>query len=338
MKKSTIIIAEAGVNHNGDINLAKKLIDIAADAGADYVKFQTFRTEKLVSTIAKKADYQQDNTGSVSQFDMLKKLELSVAQHYDLISYCEQKNIRFLSTAFDLDSIDLLNSLGINLFKIPSGEITNLPYLKKIGSLSKDVIVSTGMCIMSEIEDAVNVLIKAGTLRERISILHCTTDYPTGMNDVNLNAMLSIKNQLDFPIGYSDHTLGIEVPIAAVAMGAVIIEKHFTLDKTLPGPDHKASLEPAELKAMVNAIRNIEKAMGSGEKQPSETEKKNRLAARKSIHLVKKVEKNHIITEQDLIMKRPGDGISPMLMEQVLGKKLISDFESEHKLEWGNMA
>lgn len=332
-----LIIAEAGVNHNGNMVMAKQLIDAAADAGADYVKFQTFKTEKLVSVLAKKAEYQTQNTNSDSQFDMLKKLELSVEQHHELIAYCKQKNIKFLSTAFDLESIDLLNSLNIQLFKIPSGEITNLPYLEKIGFLNKDVIISTGMCVMSEIEDALEVLIKAGTDKKNISVLHCTTDYPTAMEDVNLRAMLNIQKQLGVPIGYSDHTLGIEIPIAAVAMGATIIEKHFTLDKTLPGPDHRASLEPNELKAMVTAIRNIEKALGSPEKQPSDTEKKNMLVARKSIHLSKNLQKDHILSETDLIMKRPGDGISPMLIKNVIGKKLNSNFEIEHKLMWEDM-
>ncbi len=339
--KKILIIAEAGVNHNGSIAMAKQLIDAAANAGVDYVKFQTFQTEKLVSALAKKADYQQKNMNDISndsQFEMLKKLELSVEQHNELIKYCQLKNIQFLSTAFDLESIDLLNELGINLFKIPSGEITNLPYLKKIGALKKQVIISTGMCVMSEIEDAINVLIKFGTPKENISVLHCTTDYPTAMKDVNLNAMLSIQKYFNLPVGYSDHTLGVEVPIAAVAMGAVIIEKHFTLDKTLPGPDHKASLEPDELRVMVKSIRNIEKALGAAQKIPSEVEAKNRLVARKSIHLAKNLVKSHIITEADLIMKRPGDGISPMLMEQVIGKKLNADFEIEHKLIWEDLA
>lgn len=338
--KHVLIIAEAGVNHNGDINLAKKLIDVAAEAGVDYVKFQTFKTENLVSARAKKADYQKANLkddSSDSQFDMLKKLELTIENHHELIAYCKLKNIRFLSTAFDLESIDLLNTLGIDLFKVPSGEITNLPYLKKIGAFNKQVIVSTGMCIMSEIEDAITVLIQSGTDRGKISVLHCTTDYPTAMEDVNLNAMLSIHKQLNIPIGYSDHTLGIEVPIAAVAMGAVIIEKHFTLDKLLPGPDHKASLEPNELIAMVKAIRHIEKALGASEKKPSEAEHKNRLIARKSIHLAKSLSKNHILSECDLIMKRPGDGISPMLMERVVGKKLKDNFEFEHKLNFDDL-
>ncbi len=338
--QKVLIIAEAGVNHNGNMEMAKQLIDVAVDAGVDYVKFQTFKTEKLVSASAKKAEYQQKNMNDVSsdsQFDMLKKLELSEAQHHELIAYCKQRKICFLSTAFDLESIDLLNSLGIDLFKIPSGEITNLPYIKKIGALNKQVIVSTGMCVMQEIADTINELIKAGTAKEKISVLHCTTDYPTAMQDVNLNAMLSIKKQLNVPVGYSDHTLGIEVPVAAVAMGAVIIEKHFTLDKTLPGPDHKASLEPNELKAMVKAIRNIEQALGWANKQPSETEKKNRLVARKSIHLVKSLFKNHLLTESDLIMKRPGDGISPMKMAEVIGKKIKTDLETEHKLIWEDL-
>jgi N-acetylneuraminate synthase len=338
--QKVLIIAEAGVNHNGNMQMAQQLIAAAAEAGADYVKFQTFKTEKLVSRDAKKASYQQKNmpaAESDSQYDMLKKLELNVAQHHELITFCKQKNIRFLSTAFDLESVDLLHSLGIELFKIPSGEITNLPYLKKIGALNKQVIVSTGMCVMNEITDAVNELVKAGTAKEKISVLHCTTDYPTAMQDVNLNAMLSIQKQLNVPIGYSDHTLGIEVAIAAVAMGATIIEKHFTLDKTLPGPDHKASLEPAELKAMISAIRNIEKALGSFDKQPSETEKKNMLVARKSIHLAKSFAKGHVLTASDLIMKRPGDGISPMMIEKIIGKKLNAGFETDYKLMWGDV-
>jgi N-acetylneuraminate synthase len=334
-----LIIAEAGVNHNGDMEMARRLVDAAAAAGADYVKFQTFKTEKLVSKEAKQAEYQKKNTGSGSdsQFAMLKKLELSVEQHHELIAYCQKKNIQFLSTAFDLDSIDLLNSLGIELFKIPSGEITNLPYLKKIGTLKKSVIISTGMCVMEEIVAAVNELVKAGTSREKISVLHCTTDYPTAMQDVNLRAMVAIHEKLNLPVGYSDHTMGIEVPVAAVAMGATIIEKHFTLDRNLPGPDHKASLEPNELKAMVNAIQNVELALGSSFKQPTETEKRNMLVARKSIHLATDLPKGHTLTEKDLVMKRPGDGISPMKMESVVGKKLKFDLPAESKLSWGEV-
>jgi len=338
--KHVLIIAEAGVNHNGDLAMAKQLIDAAADAGADYVKFQTFKTEKLVSPEAKRAEYQQRNMkedGDVSQFAMLKKLELSEANHHELIAYCREKNIRFLSTAFDLDSLDFLHSLGMDLFKIPSGEITNLPYLQKIGNMNTRVIVSTGMCVMDEISDALNVLEASGTKRENISVLHCTTDYPTAMQDVNLNAMLQIAEELHVPVGYSDHTLGIEVPVAAVAMGAQIIEKHFTLDKGLPGPDHKASLEPLELKAMITAIRNIEKAMGSGEKKPTEAEKKNMLLGRKSIHIAKDLLAEHTLRAEDFEMKRPGDGISPMRLNDVLGKKIAHDLTYNHKLSWEDM-
>jgi N,N'-diacetyllegionaminate synthase len=338
--KHVLIIAEAGVNHNGDLAMAKQLIDAAADAGADYVKFQTFKTEKLVSPEAKRAEYQQRNMkedGDVSQFAMLKKLELSEANHHELIAYCREKNILFLSTAFDLDSLDFLHSLGMDLFKIPSGEITNLPYLQKIGKMNTRVIVSTGMCVMDEISDALNVLEASGTKRENISVLHCTTDYPTAMQDVNLNAMLQIAHEFDVQVGYSDHTLGIEVPVAAVALGAQIIEKHFTLDKTLPGPDHKASLEPFELKAMISAIRNIEKAMGSGEKKPTEAEKKNMLLGRKSIHIAKDLLAEHTLRAEDFEMKRPGDGISPMRLNDVLGKKIAHDLTYNHKLSWEDM-
>lgn len=338
--KHVLIIAEAGVNHNGDMALAKQLIDAASESGADYVKFQTFKTENLVSKEAKKAEYQKQNTkdgADGSQYNMLKKLELSIENHHELIDYCKYKNIQFLSTAFDLDSIDLLKSLGINLFKIPSGEITNLPYLQKIGEMNTQVIVSTGMCVMQDVEAAINELVKSGTNRNNISVLHCTTDYPTAMKDVNLKAMLSIQSQLNLPVGYSDHTLGIEVPIAAVAMGACIIEKHFTLDKSLPGPDHKASLEPKELAAMVKAIRNIEQAIGSETKEPTETERHNILIARKSIHLSQSLEKGHILTSDDLVMKRPGDGISPMKMNEVLGKKIASNLLQEHKLNWEDL-
>jgi N,N'-diacetyllegionaminate synthase len=336
----TVIIAEAGVNHNGDINNALKLIDVAADCGADYIKFQTFKTEKLVSKEAQQAEYQQRNLGSsdnASQYDMLKKLELSEANHHILIERCKEKNIKFLSTAFDLDSLDFLHRLGLDLFKIPSGEITNLPYLKKIGKMNTRVVVSTGMCVMEEIAEALSVLQSAGTSKGNITVLHCTTDYPTAMCDVNLNAMLRIASELDVAIGYSDHTLGIEVPVAAVALGAEIIEKHFTLDKSLPGPDHKASLEPDELKAMVKAIRNIEVAMGSAEKKPTEAEKKNMLLGRKSIHLSHDLPLNHTITVSDIEMKRPGDGISPMRMEQVLGKKTTRALAYNHKLSWEDL-
>lgn len=320
-----IIIAEAGVNHNGDINLAKKLIDVAVDAGVDYVKFQTFIAESLVSKSAKKADYQIENTQNATenQLQMLKKLELSHEQHVELIAYCRQKNISFFSTAFDLESLIYLKELGLSMVKIPSGEITNLPYLRKAAELFSKVIISTGMSTLKDIENALNVFISAGIKREAIYILHCNTEYPTPMKDVNLLAMLEIKNKFNVEIGYSDHTLGIEVPIAAVALGAKVIEKHFTLDRSLPGPDHVASLEPDELKSMVEAIRNIELAIsGNGIKEPSESEMNNIAIARKSIHIANDLSQGHIISESDLIALRPGDGISPMTWESIIGKKL----------------
>ncbi|MCE3229923.1 MAG: legI [Bacteroidetes bacterium] len=339
--RPTLIIAEAGVNHNGDISLAKKLIDVAAEAGADYVKFQTFKTEKIVTPAAKKADYQiqnMNNNESESQFSMLKKLELSVDAHHELIAYCEQKNIRFLSTAFDLESVDFLKSLGLELFKIPSGEITNLPYLQKIGAFNTKVVVSTGMCVAEEIGEAIIALEKAGTNRNNITLLHCTTDYPTNMKDVNLKAMQTIGKLFNLPVGYSDHTLGIEVPIAAVALGAQIIEKHFTLDKKMDGPDHKASLEPHELKAMVKGIRNIEVAMSAaGAKVPTENENKNKLVARKSIHVSKDLKSGEIITEKCLIALRPGDGISPMEWYNVIGKKTTREIEAGTKITWEDL-
>lgn len=332
-----IIIAEAGVNHNGDIELAKKLIDSAVDAGVDYVKFQTFKADKLVSRDAKKASYQTKNIndGDDSQYNMLKKLELSHDNHLELMNYCDSKKIKFFSTAFDVEGVQYLNDLGLDFFKIPSGEITNYPYLKAIALLGKPVIMSTGMCTDLDIKNAFEVLIKFGLSKDKISILHCNTEYPTPMQDVNLMAMLAIQKQFDVNVGYSDHTLGLEVPIAAVALGAKIIEKHFTLDRTLPGPDHVASLEPDELKAMVLAIRNIEKAIsGNGIKVPSESESKNITIARKSIHSNKNLNKGDTITEADIVSLRPGDGISPMDWEQVIGKKLVADKTSFHKLSY----
>ena len=308
------IIAEAGVNHNGSIELAKKLIDVAVNAGVDAVKFQTFKAENLVSKNAQKADYQKKNMNDTddSQLNMLKKLELDVNTHKELISYCNSKNIMFLSTPFDHDSIELLNGLGLEIFKVPSGEITNLPYLRHIGKLNKQVILSTGMADIGEIEDALDVLIDAGTQKENITILHANTMYPTPMEDVNLKAMITIGNTFDCKYGYSDHTLGIEVDIAAVAMGASCIEKHFTLDKTMEGPDHKASLEPQELKAMVEAIRNIELALGSSIKKPSKSETPNIQVARKSIVANCDIKKGETFTENNLTIKRPGNGINPM--------------------------
>jgi N,N'-diacetyllegionaminate synthase len=335
-----IIIAEAGVNHNGDIQIAKKLIDAAVEAGVDYVKFQTFKADNLVSKSAKKAAYQSVNIndGDDSQYTMLKNLELSHENHLELMSYCSKRNINFFSTAFDVEGVKYLNDLGLSFFKIPSGEITNYPYLKAVALCKKSVIMSTGMCTEKDIENALEVLIKFGLSRKMISILHCNTEYPTPMKDVNLKAMLSIKEKFHTQIGYSDHTLGIEVPIAAVALGAKIIEKHFTLDRTLPGPDHVASLEPHELKEMVMAIRNIEFATsGDGEKVPSESETKNIAIARKSIHLNKNLPKGHILTDEDLIPLRPGDGISPMEWDKVIGKKLITDKIEFDKLSFSDI-
>ncbi len=336
MKNKTLIIAEAGVNHNGDINLAKQLIDVAAEAGADFVKFQTFKADKLVSKDAKKADYQAKNLndGDQSQYNMLKKLELSEEQHHELLQYSNSKGIKFLSTGFDEESVDFLDQLGIELFKIPSGEITNLPYLKHIAKKSKPVILSTGMATLSEIEAALSVIEEAA-LNADVTVLHCNTEYPTPMQDVNLKAMNTIGDAFKVKVGYSDHTLGIEVPIAAVALGALVIEKHFTTDRNLPGPDHKASLEPEELKAMVSAIRNIEKALaGTGKKKPSASEAKNRNIARKSIHVKKEIHSGEFFSLENLVMQRPGDGISPMDLPLVLGRKSTKDLPAGEKLNW----
>lgn len=331
MREKVLIIAEAGVNHNGEINLAKKLIDAAANAGVDYVKFQTFNSKKLVSKNAEKATYQKENTQneSESQLAMLQKLELSKEAHYELIDYCKSKNIKFLSTGFDLESIQFLNDLNIDLFKVPSGEITNLPYLRTIGGLEKPVIISTGMADMKEIEDALQVVLNYGTSLNNITILHCNTEYPTPMLDVNLKAMLSIKEKFNVAIGYSDHTLGIEIPIAAVALGAKVIEKHFTLDNTMEGPDHKASLNPIELKAMVDAIRNIEVALGNGIKEPSSSEMKNKDIARKSIIAKGEIFSGDVFTNENITIKRPGNGISPMKWDSVIGKKATRDYKED---------
>jgi N,N'-diacetyllegionaminate synthase len=319
---------------------AMKLIDFAAEAGADIVKFQTFKTENLVSRAAKKAEYQKQNMANDkddSQFNMLKRLELSHQDHLVLMEHCLKKNIQFLSTAFDMDSIDLLNELGMPLWKIPSGEITNLPYLEKIGTLGKEVILSSGMCTMQEIEDAIEVIVKAGTPKHKITVLHCNTQYPTPMQDVNLKAMLQIKEKTGVRIGYSDHTMGIEVPVAAVALGAEVIEKHFTLDKNMEGPDHKASLEPADLKLMVASIRNIEVALGEGIKAPSPSETKNMAIARKSIHLKHDLEAGYVLTANDLVMKRPGDGISPMKLHDITGKSLNTSLKADTLLKWEHL-
>ncbi|WP_103604597.1 N-acetylneuraminate synthase [Campylobacter concisus] len=324
------IIAEAGVNHNGDINLAKKLIDIAAKAGADAVKFQTFKATLNISKNAQKANYQKQNTDkNESQLDMIKKLELNENIHKELITYCKQKNITFLSTPFDSDSIKLLDELGLSTFKIPSGEITNLPYLRQIGGLNKKIILSTGMANLGEVESAIEVLIKSGTKHGNISLLHANTQYPTPMEDVNLKAMITLKNAFGLEVGYSDHTLGIEVDIAAVAMGAKIIEKHFTLDKSMPGPDHKASLEPDELVAMVRAIRNIELALGDGLKHFSKSESENIKIARKSIVAKCDIKKGEIFSEKNICVKRPGDGINPMRWDEVIGQISQKDYQQD---------
>ena len=333
--KHTLIIAEAGVNHNGSMELARKLIDVAADAGVDYVKFQTFKAENLVTKTAMQAEYQQRNMGNDdnSQYNMLKKLELSHEQHVELIGYCREKGVKFLSTAFDFESIDYLASLHLGLWKVPSGEITNYPYLKKIADYQEPVIISTGMSTMEEIQAAIKVLTDNGLRKEQISVLHCNTEYPTPMVDVNLSAMNEMCRQCGVVIGYSDHTQGIEVPIAAVAMGAEIIEKHFTLDRSLPGPDHKASLEPDELKAMVTAIRNIEQAIGTGHKTVSASERKNKAVARKSIVAARDIEKGELFTEENLTVKRPGSGINPMRWPEIIGKIAVRDFNEDELIE-----
>jgi N,N'-diacetyllegionaminate synthase len=324
---SVFIIAEAGVNHNGSVDLAKKLIEVAADSGVDAVKFQTFKAENLVVKNTQKADYQKQTTDALeSQFDMIKKLELDMETHKELIAYCQEKDIMFLSTPFDYESIDLLNDLGLQIFKIASGEITNLPYLRHIGSLSKKVVLSTGMSNLKEVGNALNVLINAGTSKDNITVLHANTMYPTPMEDVNLNAMLTIQKEFGVDIGYSDHTLGIEVDIAAVAMGASCIEKHFTLDKKMDGPDHKASLEPEELKAMVSAIRNIEKALGSSEKNPSQSETDNIDVVRKSIVASQSIKKGDRLSSKNITTKRPGTGISPMKWDEVIGTTSSQDY------------
>ncbi|ECZ6120527.1 N-acetylneuraminate synthase [Campylobacter jejuni] len=332
--KKILVIAEAGVNHNGDIDVAKRLIEVASEAGADYIKFQTFKTELCISKNAKKADYQLKTTDeNESQFDMVKKLELDIEKHKILLEYCKKNHIQFLSTAFDLDSIDLLVELGIDIFKIPSGEITNLPYLKKIASFNKNIILSTGMATLGEIEKTLNVLVENGTQREKITLLHCNTEYPTPIEDVNLKAMQTLKEAFKLSVGYSDHTLGITIPIAAVAMGASIIEKHFTLDKGMQGPDHLASLEPNELKSMIKSIRELEQAFGDGIKKPSKSESKNINIGRKSIVAICSIKKGEIFTEKNLGVKRPGIGISPMLWDEVIGKVAKKDFKIDELIE-----
>ncbi len=335
MSDKVLIIAEAGVNHNGDLSIARKLIEAAADAGADCIKFQTFKAEKLVSASAVLADYQAKNTGNTddSQFVMLKKLEMPEEWYPELKQYAAQHNIIFVSTGFDEDSIDFLDNLGMPFFKIPSGEITNKPFLEHIASKGMPVILSTGMSEIEEIQAAIQVMIDKGLAKDKITVLHCNTAYPTPMTDVNLQAMKAIAFELGVNVGYSDHTLGIEVPIAAVALGATVIEKHITLDRNMPGPDHLSSLEPDELKEMVKAIRNISLAIsGDGQKKPTVSESQNKMIARKSIHLKNQLPAGHLLSSADLEMKRPGDGISPMEINKIIGKRIKTDLPFEYKL------
>lgn len=333
-KNHVIIIAEAGVNHNGSLDLAKKLVDDGKKAGVDMVKFQLAIPELLVSRTAKMAEYQIANTGKEeSQLEMLKKISLTFEEHKELMKYCQDNGVTYLCTPFDLPSIDFLHANGHNTWKIPSGEITNFPYLRKIASFNGDVIMSTGMCSLQDIECALNTLVQLGQNKSKITLLHCNTEYPTPYQDVNLKAMLEIGEKFGVKIGYSDHTKGIEVPIAAVALGATVIEKHFTLDRNMEGPDHKASLEPEELKAMVCAIRNIEQALGSGHKTISESERKNIEIARKSIVAACPIKEGEQFTEDNLTVKRPGNGISPMRWNEIIGKRAIRNFEEDEQIE-----
>lgn len=334
IRKQIIIIAEAGVNHNGSIDNAKKMIDIADSSGADYVKFQTFNTESLLTKNAEKAQYQKDTTGkNEKQFDMIKKLELDKKSHYELDKYCHKKNVKFLSSAFDIESIDFLHQMKMPFFKIPSGEMNNLPYLKHIASKKTPIVMSTGMSTMREIENSSQVLFDEGINKEDLTILHCNTEYPTPMLDVNLKSMLSIKNKIGVNVGYSDHTQGIEVAIAAAALGASIIEKHFTINRNMDGPDHAASLEPNELKKMIVSIRNIEKALGSKIKKPTESEKKNITVIRKSIVAKKDIKIGETFSKKNLDVKRPASGLSPMLWDSIIGKKSKYNFKEDEQIK-----
>ena len=334
MSRKTLIIAEAGVNHNGDLELAKQIVKAAANAGADLVKFQTFTAEGLAIDSAPKADYQNQTTDQKqSQFAMLRQLELTAEMHEQLIVYCSKQGIGFFSTGFDLQSVDYLASLGADRFKIPSGEITNLPYLRHVGAFGKPLILSTGMATLGEIEAALAACEIAGTPRSRITVLHCNTEYPTPMCDVNLRAMCSIRDAFGVAVGYSDHTLGIEVPIAAVALGATVIEKHLTLDRNWPGPDHKASLEPDEFAVMVRAIRNIEQAMGDGIKRPSPSEAKNKPIARKSLVAARSIKAGERFTPENLTAKRPGTGVSPMRWDTAMGRTATRDYDADEMIE-----
>lgn len=330
----TLIIAEAGVNHNGDLVMARHLIDAAADAGADIVKFQTFKADRLVTASAKKAAYQMVTTAAdESQYEMIRRLELSEAMHEQLIAHCKLRGIEFFSTAFDIESLDYLMSLGMERIKVPSGEITNLTYLRRVGSFGKPVILSTGMSNLGEIEAALAVLEKAGMTRDRIFVLHCNTEYPVPMREVNLRAMQSIRQAFGVSVGFSDHTEGIEIAIAAVALGACIIEKHITLDRKLPGPDHNASIEPDELARLVYSIRNLELALGDGIKGPSDSEVKNRLVARKSLVAARVITQGELFSEQNLVAKRPGTGISPMCLDELLGRPAPRDFAPDEPIQ-----
>lgn len=334
MKNKVLIIAEAGVNHNGDLEIARELVEIAAKAGANYIKFQTFKADRQVTLDAKKASYQEKIIkNGETQHEMLRRLELSLEMHQELILHCSKWGIGFLSTAFDIESIDLLLGLGQTFFKVPSGEITNKPYLRYLGSLRKPIILSTGMATMAEVGAAIKVLETEGADRKHLTLLHCTTEYPTPMDDVNLSAMVTMQNEFKVSVGYSDHTMGIEIPIAAVALGASIIEKHFTLDRQMEGPDHKASLEPNELKNMVIAIRNIESAMGDGVKKPALGEIQNQIAARKSLVASREIRAGEQFNPGNMVAKRPGSGISPMRWDEVIGKLAPRDFQVNELIE-----
>ncbi len=332
--RHVIIIAEAGVNHNGSMEMARQLIDAAAEAGVDYVKFQTFKADKLVTRAARQAEYQKRNIGdgADSQYEMLRKLELSEEDYRELKDYCRQKGVRFLSTAFDLESVDFLHGLCPGLWKIPSGEITNYPYLRKIAGYNEEVVMSTGMSTDEDVENALLALRENGQDLEKVTLLHCNTQYPTPMEDVNLLAMNSLRRFVK-RVGFSDHTRGIEVPIAAAALGADVVEKHFTLSRSLPGPDHKASLEPQELKAMVEAIRNVSVALGDGCKRVTRSEASNRNVARKSIVASRPIKRGELLSEENMAAKRPGGGISPMRWKEVEGTRAIRDFETDEMIE-----
>lgn len=330
------IIAEAGVNHNGSLDTAKKMVDAAKESGADYIKFQTFHAHSLVTADCEAADYQKENAGAESQKDMLKSLELSFDEFKQLKAYCDEKGIGFLSTPFDADSIDFIASLKPDYMKVPSGELTDLPFLRKMASTGIPVIISTGMATPEEIAKALKPFLKAGYGSDDIILLHCTTQYPTPMEDVNLLAMKTVAESFGHKAGYSDHTLGIEVPIGAATLGAAVVEKHFTLDRNMPGPDHKASLEPAELKKMVESIRNIEKALGNGVKEVKESERPNLIAARRSIVAKRDIKQGEVLTEDDICTKRPATGLNPMMWDKVIGTKAIRDFAKDEMIEIDN--